>query len=161
MINFSVLLKPILFVLVLLPVYCARNQIQAIDSIEGFWQVTEIRSHYGQYAGGPLSIENTVLDTGIIGSFSFERDNVEYNFTRNDTVYQGISPWKLNHRKVQNSFFLVSEFTLEIGEEFLFNVTFEDGTRNAERGARSMTIVDDSIATSVNSAVIELELLKE
>ena len=161
MLKFSVVLKLTLLISVIVPIYCARQQFRAVDSIEGFWQVTEIRSHYGRFSNGGYSFENTVREEGVIGSFSFSRDMVEYTFTRNDTVYEGTSPWSLDHRKVQSGFSFEDRYTLVIGEEFVFDVTFGGGTRKSEKDAQSMTAVDESVATVRNSAIVELDLLKE
>ena len=70
-----------------------------------------------------------------MGTFFFSRDSVDFDFTRNDTLFLGRAAWDLEVEKVREGFFRVNAYTLTIGEQFLFKVDFEDSTRNSEKNA--------------------------
>lgn len=132
---------------------CQKDEKQAIGSLEGVWQVTAINSFYGN--GG-----EKVQETGDLGTFSFEGEMVEYSFTRNDTFFQNLRPWTLSVDKVRQGFFRETQFLLEIEDDFHFEIQFEDGTHNAEKNARNMSL--DTHAQFLETGLaIELELTKE
>lgn len=132
---------------------CQKDEKQAINSLEGDWQVTAIKSFYSNG-------EETVEETGALGTFSFDGDMVEYSFTRNDTLFENLRPWMLSAEKVREGFFRDNKFQLEIEGDFLFDVQFEDGTNNAEKNARNMSW--NNHETSMSMGVnIEMELTKE
>ena len=69
---------------------CNKDDIQAENSINGIWNVTEIYSLYANFTqNGFNNPTETLTETGALGFFHFEGENVEYQFTRNDTLYTG------------------------------------------------------------------------
>lgn len=153
MINHPKFRHLLLLLIATLTLSCQKDEKQAINSLEGQWQVTTINSFYSNG-------EETVEETGELGTFSFDGDMVEYSFTRNDTFFQNLRPWKLTAEKVRKGFFKVTEFQLEIEGDFLFDVQFEDGTNNAEKNARNMSW-NNHDTTPEAGVNIEMELTKE
>lgn len=134
---------------------CTKEQLQhAGNSVQGTWNVIEIKSIY--YDGGrPTVIE----EDGLLGNFNFMADSVSFEFTRNDTLYAGNSAWDLKLEKVNDGFYKRSVYTLTIEDQFAFDVTFEDGTTWSEKDAQQMTFLN-GCHDSVPELCIELLLEK-
>ena len=129
----------VLLIAFLLFASCNRDEVQAKKSLEGEWVVSEIHSSYGEYSVNGFLSSNDVSEKGELGSFNFLAETVEYSFTRNDTTYAGNEPWNLAFEKVNAGFTRANKFTLTIGAEFIFDVSFEDATKNAEKNATNAT----------------------
>ena len=138
---------------------CRKDEVQAERSLEGTWNVTAITSWYGLLDETSFNAEETIEESGQLGTFEFGATSVDFNFTRNDTLYTGSSTWELHLAKVQSGFFRVNEFTLEIDGEFTYDVTFEDATRNAERNANSLTFIEEQFGDP--GVLIEMILEKQ
>lgn len=63
---------------------------------------------------------------------------LDWHSLYNKENFSGIEPWTLTTKKVNAGFTRVNAHTLTIGDKFIFNVTFEDDAKNAERKATSM-----------------------
>ncbi|WP_107038174.1 hypothetical protein [Brumimicrobium mesophilum] len=119
---------------------CNKDEKQGIKSIVGTWNVNHIESIYGNY-----TIENNVVigtnetdrinESGDLGQFNFGKNEVDFNFTRNDTVYSESSSWELQLEKVNSGFTKTNKWKLIIANEFTFDLTFEDDTKNSEKKA--------------------------
>jgi hypothetical protein len=133
----------VLLIAFMLMTSCNRDEVQAKESLEGEWVVSEIYSTYGEYSVNGFSSSNTVSETGVLGNFNFLAETVEYSFTRNDTTYSGNELWNLEFERVNSGFTKTNKFTLNIGTEFIFDVSFEDETKNAEKNAKNATFKQD------------------
>ena len=100
----------------------------AEDSLLGTWRITEIYSD---------SLAYFIKETGTLGTVVFSEDQVDYSFTRRDTLYEAITDWELERKKRQEMFFIVGEYTLFI-DEFVFRCEFGDDTKGAEKNATRM-----------------------
>ena len=118
---------------------CKKDEIQAEDSIEGVWDIIEITSLYAEFSENGFDPSETISETGQLGTFTFMQNSVDYTFTRNDTLYSGSKSWNLELEKIREGFSKVNDFTLSIEDDFLFDVTFEDGTKNSEKNAKRAT----------------------
>lgn len=121
---------------------CAKDEKQAASSIKGDWEITAINSIYGDFSGNGFAPDTTIEESGELGTFMFNDDMVEFNFTRNDTIYVGNGAWDIKAKKVNSGFTKVTQFTLDIDTHFQFDVSFEDGTKNSEKKATSATFVE-------------------
>jgi hypothetical protein len=134
---------PILLIALLYFSSCEKDDIQARESIRGNWTVVEITSLYASFtANGFGTPTATVSEQGQLGTFNFEEDVVDFSFTRNDTLFAGNSTWNLSTERVNAGFTQVTEFTLAIENEFVFDLTFEDATLNSEKDAREVTFTN-------------------
>ena len=127
---------------------CNNDLMEAEESLEGAWDIIRIESFYGEFSETTFNSSEMVVDSGELGSFLFTQNFVEFNFTRNDTLFSGNSQWAINHERIREGFFRTNEFTLTIQDQFVFDVTFGDDTRNAERNASAASFItkpgDDS-----------------
>jgi hypothetical protein len=121
---------------------CERNEIQAEKSMDGLWEVTAIHSYYGDFSDNSFNPSETIFEAGQLGTFEFTDNTVGFSFTRNDTTFTGVDSWSIVEERVNAGFTRVSEFRLTIDNHFLFDVTFEDATKNAEENATSVTFVE-------------------
>ena len=121
---------------------CNKDENQARKSIEGDWNVIAINSTYGNFSGNGFDPDTTIEETGELGTFMFGDDSVLFNFTRNDTLNVGSSTWSIKSEKVNSGFTRVTDFTLTIDNTFVFNVEFEDGTKNSEKKAKKATFIE-------------------
>lgn len=137
---------------------CKKDQVQAEDSLRGEWQVTELVSQYGSFSNGTFIEISTLKEIGQLGKFTFGKSEVSYNFTRNDTLYSETAPWKLAYEKANSGFTRVPEFTLDIGQQFSFDVFFEDGTKNVEKNAKRALLTQ--IPQKGDRVVVTLEIEK-
>ncbi|MBR9920123.1 MAG: hypothetical protein GYB31_04730 [Bacteroidetes bacterium] len=128
-------LKFALFCCLILLSACNKDELQAEQSLQGEWKVTEITSYYGDFDQNSFNPSQVVNDTTASGYFLFSEEMAEYNFSRNDTVYSGTASWDLALESVNEGFFKVNDFTLSINGYFMFDVTFGDETKNAEKNA--------------------------
>ena len=138
---------------------CNKDEIQAVDSIEGEWNVIAISSLYGEFFESSFSASDKISESGQMGTFHFMEDSVDFNFMRNDTLYAGKAAWHLDLKKVNQGFFRTNEFTLTIEDYFLLDVTFEDGTRNSEKNANRVTFIETP--TTGFGVLIEMLLEKK
>ncbi len=138
---------------------CGKDKVQAEKSLDGIWEVTAINSQYGTFTGSSFVSTETVSDAVALGTFNFQEGTVEYTFTRNDSLFEGTSAWTLDLERVNAGFNKVNKFTLSMEDQFLFDVTFEDDTKNAEKDAQSMTLREEP--TSASPIYIEVFLRKE
>ncbi len=130
-----------IILLVILLHSCAKDSEQATNSIEGDWEVTQIISTYGEFAGGSFSGEETITEDGLLGEFTFGESTVDYQFTRNDTLFSGTAAWNLTSERVNEGFIKVTKFKLEIEDHYLFDCVFGDETKNSEKDATQMTLM--------------------
>ncbi|MEM6345055.1 MAG: hypothetical protein AAF927_14285 [Bacteroidota bacterium] len=139
-------------------VSCNRNQIQAENSLEGNWTVVAINSYYGDFGPNTFNVEETIEESGSLGTFNFTEERLTFSFTRNDTLFAASTPWTLSADKVREGFFRVPAFALSIENSFDFDVQFENETKNAERDADNVRFVSN---LEEDSAVyIEMSLEK-
>lgn len=148
----------LLLILPLIFIGCSRDLIQAENSLEGDWTVVAITSYYGDFDRNSFNATETVLDSGMLGSFNFSEGVVDYSFSRNDSSFAGSSNWTLESEKVNAGFTRVLEFTLDIEDNFLFEVEFENQTKNAEKEATNVRFREN--ATGPSELLIELTLEK-
>lgn len=139
---------------------CEKDEKQAINSLEGEWDVVSINSIYGEFLENGFSPDETISEEGQLGTFHFMESTVEYEFERNDTTYSGNSPWSLEVSKVNNGFIKTNQFTLSIENHFLFDVTFGDATKNSEKNANEAKLVQSPTETGYG-VQIEISLKKK
>lgn len=137
-------IKSVLFLVIVSSFFaCQKNdEIQAENSLMGVWDITTVSSTYGEFFDNGFDPTETITESAPIGSFHFKKDVVEYDFSRNDTLFTGTASWQLDLEKVRSGFFRENKFTLTIEDHFLFDVSFEDSTRNAEKDAKSVTFLE-------------------
>ena len=87
-------------------------------------------------------------------------ETVNYNFTRIDTTYNGSSIWFLKSEKINAGFTRVNQHTLTLTDNFIFDVTFEDDTKNAEKNAKKMTLTKNPIPNNSILIMISLEKIE-
>lgn len=136
---------------------CNKDEKQAQRSLEGTWNVTAVASNYGNFSDTGVSIDSTVSENGALGTFQFGDSRVDYQFTANNTIYEGSTPWQLEAEKVNEGFVRVNQFTLTIEDAFVFEVQFEDATKNAEKKAKSATFTEKPPSESSVQVVLWLE----
>lgn len=122
----------------LLSVSCSKDEEQAYDSLIGTWTISEIKSIYQE-----LPTNEVVEETGTLGTFVFNQRTVNFDFVRNDTVYQGNATWNLDLEKVRSGFTRENSFTLDVDGFFVFDAFFGDGTRNSEKNAESLFLIQN------------------
>jgi len=83
---------------------CVDDELQAEDSLEGVWNVTEIFSLYGEFFPTGFNSSSNLTEEGALGYFNFNENNVAYSFTRNDTLYSGNMDWNLDIEKRTTGF---------------------------------------------------------
>lgn len=118
---------------------CNREEIRAERSLVGRWKINTIISIYD------FDPSANITDLGNIGFFDFNEHSVDFNFTRNDTVYSGSKTWNLDLEKLRSGFFREPLYTLDIEDEFIFDVLFSDGTRNAEKNAQEIIFSNERL----------------
>lgn len=116
---------------------CQREEVQALESLEGEWNVVAIESLYGAFTRTGGNATETVEDAGQLGTMLFEEGTVRFNFNRNDSLFAGNSDWELEFEKVNEGFFRVPRYTLIIDALGTFEVQFEDDTKNSQRDAQN------------------------
>lgn len=131
----------VIIILSLLLGSCTKDEIQGRNSLDGTWNINKILSQYADFQvenNTVISSENleNIEETGDLGRFIFSENKVNYNFTRNDTVFSGDGNWELKLEKVNTGFFKTNKWTLIIADDFVFDVTFEDATKNSEKNAK-------------------------
>lgn len=144
---------------------CTSDELQGKKSLEGVWSVNTIASQYGDYSvenGSVVGSNNTsaTSESGSLGLFTFKGNQVTYNFTRNDTTYNGIGIWQLELAKVNSGFTKTNQWTLTIADDLIFDVRFEDSTKNAEKDASSMEL-DNWPKVSGKGVAIFIKLQKQ
>lgn len=137
---------------------CQNDEVQAEESLEGVWDIVSITSYYGQFSETSFDASETVSESGQLGTFEFIQDSVAYSFTRHDTAYAGNMSWILELEKVRSGFSRENQFTLTVEDRFVFNVSFEDETRNAEKDATTTAFV--TIPEEGSSVFVEMSLEK-
>ena len=158
-INLNMKINLIFFLsaLIILLTSCTKDIVHAERSVRGEWKVTFIQSFYGTFTETSFNADDSVEETGDLGTFNFTTDSVTFNYTRNDTLYTGTRAWDLASERVNAGFNRVTEYTLTIEDEFVFGVQFENGTKNSHKNAESMEWVETPTG-EVNSLVtIQLE----
>lgn len=139
-------------------VSCASDEVQAEESLEGIWDIVAITSYYGAFSATGFTASETLTESGQMGTFEFVQDSVAYSFTRNETAYAGHVAWVLDLEKVRSGFSRENQFTMRIEDRFLFDVSFEDETRNAEKEARAVSFIE--ILESEVRLLVEMALEK-
>ncbi len=142
----------LLLVLVALLPSCTKDIVHAERSVRGAWKLTFVESFYGTFTETSFNADESVEETGDLGTFVFTADSVTFDYTRNDTLYTGTRAWDLTSERVNAGFNKVTEYTLTIEDEFVFDVKFEDGTKNSHKEADSMEWTETP-AGEVNSFV--------
>lgn len=138
-------------------VSCNKDERQATNSVEGIWNITAITTIEGEFTNGTFVSTSQETETGQLGIFNFIEEAVDYNFTRMDSTYVGNATWFLMTEKVNSGFTRVNEHTLTITDNFIFDVTFEDDTKNAEKNATKMTFIKDATIDDVVWMSLTLE----
>lgn len=128
-----------LCLMLLLIAACKSDLKHGQESLEGRWVVSKIISTYGEKLELGTTISETVEEEGVLGTFTFSEEELDYSYTRRDTLYNKQANWSLSENKVQEGFFKVPEYTLTIEEEDWI-VDFEDGTSDATRKARAVVL---------------------
>lgn len=144
--------------LVLLLISCSKDLDQGIDSLRGTWQVTYIKSSYGEFFTNGFDTNEVLEEEGDLGTFIFNEKTVDFDFIRNDTLYAGTALWKLDLEKVREGFFRSNAFTLTLEDNFDFEAQFGDATKNAEKNATALSLVD--FPTQGFGVAIEMDLIK-
>jgi hypothetical protein len=137
---------------------CEKDEVQATNSIIGNWSVVEITSLYAEFTNNGFNPIETISEQGLLGTFTFDQDSVAFTFTRNDTLFTGNSTWELTTERVNSGFTQVTEFTLSIDNEFVFDLEFEDGTLNSEKDAQELTFTNNP--TNGNGVLINMVVEK-
>lgn len=137
---------------------CRKDEIQAENSLEGIWDIVTIHSTYGEFSENGSSPTENISESGQLGTFDFMQEDVDFNFTRNDTLFSGSGSWDIETQRVNAGFSKVTEFTLTIDDHFLFDVFLGDGTKNSEKNAISASFHE--IPTNGIGVSIELMLEK-
>lgn len=137
---------------------CNKDETQAVNSLEGTWDIVTITSHYGGFSENVYNADTVITETGQLGSFTFTENVADYSFQRDNKFYAGNENWVLQHERVNSGFFKVSKFTLTIENQFVFDVLFEDGTNNAELKARNISFLE--IPMEKTDVLIGMELDK-
>jgi len=120
---------------------CAKQNLRnAEKSLTGNWVVTEIYSAEGERLAGGISIDNEETETGELGEFIFSEDDVTYNFTRLDSLYEDQSGWTLQRERVNQGFTKVEVYTLNI-DQYDFVCEFGDSTSDAEKNASEVRLI--------------------
>lgn len=124
---------------------CNKDEKQGKQSLEGVWSVHEIESIYANFL-----VENGVVtridgeerstDSGDLGVFTFSKHYVTYSYTRNDTLYTGKGSWELKNTKVKTGFTKANNWKLTIANDVVFDLRFEDETKNAEKKATHISL---------------------
>lgn len=133
---------------------CNREEIRAERTLIGRWKINTILSIYD------FDTSANTTDQGDNMFFNFNEHTVDYNFTRNDTVYIGSKTWNLDFEKQRTGFYREPVFTLEIEDEFIFDVLFADGTRNSEKNAQEIIFSNEGLESS-DAVVLVFQLEKE
>ena len=136
---------------------CKKDEVQAAESLNGIWDVIGISSYYGDFSNNGFNPTETIEEDGQLGTFNFMEDSVDFNFTRNDTLFAGVGAWDIDVERVNAGFVRVPVFTLSIENHFLFDVSFGDETRNSEKNATTATFVTTPTGLGV---LIEMSLEK-
>ena len=143
--NFRSLIPVFLLLLTVFIGSCSKEEIHAIESLEGEWTVTNVVSTYGEAIAGIITgfiADETIREEGQLGTFSFSEGLVDYEFTRVDTLYSGTDvSWELVHATTPAGFTNEDVFTLTVGDEYIFDVAFGDQTKNSEKDATSAHLV--------------------
>jgi|TARA_B110000259_G_scaffold166488_1_gene194068 hypothetical protein len=139
---------------------CVDDELQAENSFEGAWNVTEIFSLYGEFFPTGFNPSSNLTEEGALGYFNFSENKVAYSFTRNDTLYSGNMYWKLDVEKRRTGFVIETFFKLTIEDEFIFDAVFGDSTNSSENNARFAVLTSEA-PTSGNGVLISLSLEKE
>lgn len=139
---------------------CAKQNLRnAEKSLNGDWVVTEIYSAEGERTTGGINITDEQTETGDLGDFSFTDDEVTYNFTRLDSLYEGNSAWTLNRERVREGFVRVEMYTLTTND-YDFVCEFGDQTSDAEKNATEVRLIFETEGLGAYS-MFQLELEKE
>jgi predicted nucleotide-binding protein (sugar kinase/HSP70/actin superfamily) len=139
---------------------CNRDEVQAENSVRGVWQITSTNVTKGEFDESNFVSNESEMQTGQLGSFDFGEDVVTYNLNIGEEIMSGTKePWTLTTKKVNSGFTRINVNTLTIGNKFVFDVTFEDGTKNSERKATRMALVSDP--TLEQPIFIETTLIKK
>ena len=139
---------------------CVDDELQAENSFEGAWNVTEIFSLYGEFFPTGFNPSSNLTEEGALGYFNFSENKVAYSFTRNDTLYSGNMYWKLDVEKRRTGFVIETFFKLTIEDEFIFDAVFGDSTNSSENNARFAVLTSEA-PTSGHGVLISLSIEKE
>jgi hypothetical protein len=82
---------------------------------------------------------------------------LDYNFEANNEFYAGNEPWTMKTEKVNAGFTRTTQHTLTIQNQFVFDVMFEDGTKNSERNAKLMTLAKNATVDQPFALTITLK----
>lgn len=122
---------------------CTEEEIEAKESVIGEWKVTSIESLYGVFTTNGHNGLTPVNEAGNLGFFNFsESGELTYSFTRNDTLYQNTTEWKLHSTKERVGFNNVTKHKLDVAGFLNFEVMFGDGTKNSARNASEIELTN-------------------
>ncbi|MFK7756853.1 MAG: hypothetical protein AB8B53_07970 [Flavobacteriales bacterium] len=136
---------------------CNKDESQALKSIEGDWKVVEITRSLGEFTSTSFNAFETTVEKGDLGSFQFGEDEVQYNFISLDSTYHSSTLWSLDVEKVNSGFTRVNRFALDIEGLGMYDVLFEDGTRNSEKKAEEMQWNEIIVGTESEVFLFKLE----
>lgn len=141
----NILQKSLWLLLPFFLIQCKSDLRQAEDSLSGTWTVIKIISSYGTRTANGTSYKDQITEEGDLGLFVFTEEQVDYRFTRRDTLTAEVSSWALNREKVQEGFTQVERYTLEL-DKASYRCDFGDGTSDAEKDARDMVLTFETTA---------------
>ncbi|MEO9512982.1 MAG: hypothetical protein ABJN84_07430 [Flavobacteriaceae bacterium] len=138
---------------------CSKDLEQGEESLTGTWNITYIKSIYGEFFTNGVDPTEVLEEDGDLGTFLFGEETVDFNFVRNDTLYAGSAVWKLDLEKVRSGFFRSNAFSLFIEDNFVFDAQFGDATRNAEKKATVLSLSELPMEGPGVAIVMELTKL--
>lgn len=120
--------------------HCQNNLVQAEKSLNGEWNVTSINIQKGLFSNNTFQETESFNEPGQLGTFNFNEDNVSFKFKLADLSYEDDTSWQLKYEKINSGFVRVPDYKLSLGNGFLFDVSFEDATKNSEKNANKVTL---------------------
>jgi len=149
--NLKILLTNLLFRSIALALICIsvssceKDELQGTESLRGNWTVTQIKSYYGEFTENGHNGLDVLEESDDLGYFNFSNGSMEYNYTRNDTVYSGQGPWDLTaSSRRQMMVFKEVDFSLKVpNNDVNFEATFGGGARNSEKDATKVELYQE------------------
>lgn len=147
-----------------LPLYCLllllsfstcqkQNLNRAEKSLEGTWKVTKIYTAYGEKKELGTQTNEEFTEEGNLGVFTFGETEVDYSYTRLDTLYEGNSKWNLTREKVNAGFTNAEQYTLKFDNQN-YICRFGDETKDAEKNATELSLKFETDTVGPYSSVI-------
>jgi len=120
---------------------CAKQQLKNGEkSLEGDWKVNSIFSSIQIIDADGTLISSEELETGDLGFFRFSENQLDYNFTMQDSLFENSNDWELERDTRPAGFFKEEIYTLRL-DDFTFNCEFGDQTSDAEKKATEVRLI--------------------